>query len=89
MMTDAFSGRAARALRSRYALEMIKKREPLLEFPLLYSLTDPLIEALENGPDFGFHLYGQSAAFSRDVPAGELVKQLVAETEREIMKLVT
>ena len=66
MMTDAFSGRAARAVRSRYALEMIKQREPLLGFPLLYSLTDPLIEAGEGGPDLGFHLYGQSAALSRD-----------------------
>lgn len=89
MMTDAFSGRAARAVRSRYALEMVRQREPLLGFPLLYSLTDPLIEAGEGGPDLGFHLYGQSAALSRQVPAGELVKQLVAETEREIAKLTT
>ena len=64
------------------ALEMIKQREPLLAFPLLYSLTNPLIETGEGGPDFGFHLYGQSGALCREVPAGELVKQLVAETER-------
>jgi nitronate monooxygenase len=89
MMTDAFSGRAARAVRNRYALEMVRQREPLLGFPLLYSLTNPLIEAGEGSPDFGFHLYGQTAALSREVPAGELVKQFVAETEREIAKLTT
>jgi nitronate monooxygenase len=87
MMTDAFSGRAARAVRTRYALEMIKHREPLLEFPLLYGFTDPLGEAKAGRQDFGFHLYGQSAALSREVPAAELVRQLVAETEREITKL--
>jgi nitronate monooxygenase len=89
MMTDAFSGRAARAVRSRYALEMIKQREPLLEFPLLYGLTDTLSEATEGGQDYGFHLYGQSAALSREIPAAELVDQLVAETEREIARLRT
>ena len=89
MMTDAFSGRAARAVRNRYALEMLEQREPPLPFPLLYSLTDPLHEAGGGHQDFGFHLYGQSAALSREVPAAELVKQLVAETTREIAKLVS
>jgi nitronate monooxygenase len=87
MMTDAFSGRTARAVRSRYALELVKQREPLLGFPLLYSLTNPLIEAGEGGSDLGFHLYGQSAALSRAVPADELVKHLVTETERKIAEL--
>lgn len=89
MMTDAFSGRAARAVRNRYALEMLEQRGPVLAFPLLYNLTDPLREADEGSQDFGFHLYGQSAALSREVPAADLVNQLVAETEREIAKLVS
>ena len=82
-------GGRRRARAEPNALEMVKQREPLLGFPLLYSLTNPLIEAGEGGPDLGFHLYGQSAALSRAVPADELVKQFVAETEREIAKLVT
>ncbi len=89
MMTDAFSGRAARAVRNRYALEMLEQHKPLLAFPLLYSLTDPLYEADETQEDFGFHLYGQSAALSREVPAAQLVKLLAAETTREIAKLVS
>ena len=87
MMTDAFSGRAARAVRNRYALEMREQRAPLLAFPLLYNLTDPLGEADEGSEDFGFHLYGQSAALCQEVPAAELVNQLVAETTKEIAKL--
>ncbi len=87
LMTDAFSGRAARAVRNRYALEMREQREPLLAFPLLYNLTDPLGEAVEGGQDFGFHLYGQSAALCRELPAAELMNQLVEETTREIAKL--
>ena len=87
MMTDAFSGRSARAVRTRYALEMMKQREPLLEFPLLYNLTDPLAEAADGRQDFAFHLYGQSASLCREIPASDLVRQLVAETAREMQKL--
>jgi nitronate monooxygenase len=89
MMTDAFSGRAARAFRTRYALAMMKQREPLLEFPLLHDLTDPLAKAANESQDFVFHLYGQSAALCRETPASDLVSQLVAATAREIEKLQT
>ena len=89
MMTNAFSGRAARAVRNRFALEMLQQREPLLAFPLLYSLTDPLGVADESCQDFRFHLYGQSAALCREIPAAELVNQLVGEIEREIAKLIS
>ena len=87
MMTDAFSGRSARAVRTPYALQMMKQREPLLEFPLLYNLTDPLAEVADGRQDFAFHLYGQSASLCREIPASDLVSQLVAATAREMQKI--
>jgi nitronate monooxygenase len=82
MVTDAFSGRAARAKRTRYALEMEKTRARLPEFPLMYALTAPLGEAerSKGRGDFTFHLYGQAAALTRELSAEELMRNLVAET---------
>ena len=82
MVTDAVSGRAARARRSAYALEMARTSEPLPAFPQLYALTSPLLAAAaaRGTDDVGFQLYGQAAALSRELPAAELVMQLVGET---------
>lgn len=82
MVTDAFSGRSARAKRTRYALEMERGRGRLPDFPLMYALSAPLSDAeraKENG-DFAFHIYGQAAPLNRELSAGELVRTLVAET---------
>lgn len=82
MVTAAFSGRSARARRSRYAREMAASPEPLPDFPLMYALSGPLIEAdqASGGEDFGFHLFGQSASLCKGLPARTVVQQLVAET---------
>ena len=60
MVTDAFSGRSARAVRSRYALEMAENRERLPDYPLMYALSTPLLEAskAKDLDDVSFHLYG-------------------------------
>ncbi|MDX8519651.1 NAD(P)H-dependent flavin oxidoreductase [Mesorhizobium dulcispinae] len=81
MVTDAFSGRAARAKRTRYALEMEESRMPLPDFPQMYALTAPLGDADHAKADFAFHLYGQAAALNRELPAGELMRTLVAEAK--------
>jgi nitronate monooxygenase len=79
MMTDSFSGRAARAFRSSYAEEMDRARPPLPGFQQMYSLTDPMIAA---GRDdiASFHLYGQAAGLNRALPAADLIRQLAEET---------
>jgi nitronate monooxygenase len=84
ILTDAVTGRPARARRSRYASEMAGHRLP--DFPSQLALTGPLLEAAGRvgNPDFAFHVYGQSAALSRPLPAAELVRLLVAET-REVL----
>jgi len=86
IVTDAFSGRAARAHRSAYAEAMERAREPLPAFQQLYGLSDPMIGA---GQDeiASFHLYGQAARLNRALPAAELVGLLVAETQAAVARM--
>ena len=88
MVTDAFSGRAARAKRTRYAVEMERNRTPLPDFPTMYLLTEPLGAAEKNsqGEDFAFHLYGQAASLNRELSATEFMRILVSETH-EVLEL--
>lgn len=87
IVTDAFSGRAARAHRSAYGEAMERAREPLPAFRQLYDLTDPLIGAGQDDVA-SFHLYGQAARLNRALPAAELVELLVAETRAAIARMV-
>ena len=84
VVTNVFSGRAARTRRSRFTEDMSRSVEELPDFPLMYALSDPLGAAANTAgvDDFGFHIYGQAAALNRELPAGDLMKLLVAETER-------
>lgn len=86
MVTDAFSGRSARAMRSRYAEEMDNPREPLPAFRHMYALSDP-IEAAASDSEASFHLYGQGAGLNRELPAAELFARLIAETQEVFGKL--
>lgn len=87
MVTDAVSGRSARAYRSAYTEAMAKTREPLPAFLQLYTLTDPMLEA---GQDeiASFHLYGQAARLNRSQPAKDLMARLVAEAEAAFTRLI-
>jgi nitronate monooxygenase len=86
MVTDAFSGRAARAHRSAYAEAMEAAREPLPAFLQLYDLTDPLIKAAQDDIA-SFHLYGQAARLNRALPADDLLRLLVSEAEATFARL--
>ena len=85
-LTRAFSGRPARARNTRFIDAMAEHREPLPAFPLMYALSDPLLEAgaAAGTPDFQFLINGQAAALGRELPAAELVRALVEEA-REIL----
>ena len=86
MMTDAFSGRAARAMRSDYAREMEHTRIDLPDFPSLYDLSEPLLGAADPR-EVSFLLYGQAARLNRELPAGELVARYVEEAAAIFAKL--
>ncbi len=77
IMTDAVSGRVARAAVTPYAQEMAVWAGKLPEFPNLYTATRPLVEA----GAAGFSLFGQAASLRRHMPAGELVHQLAVEAQ--------
>jgi nitronate monooxygenase len=89
MVTDAFSGRSARAWRTRYAAEMERRRMRLPDFPAMYVLSGPLSEAerLTESDDFAFHLFGQAAALNRDLPAAELMRLFVCEAQTALRTL--
>ena len=78
-LTRAFTGRAARAIRNRFIAEMADS-EPL-DFPLQGSLVGPLWQLPSEEARAGFMPFwaGQAAPLVRDLPAGQLVEQLVAE----------
>lgn len=82
MVTDAFSGRSARARRSRYAEEMERARGALPVFPQMYALSGPIRAVADD--EASFLLYGQAAALSREIAAGDLVEHVVREA-REVM----
>ncbi|SLN36326.1 NAD(P)H-dependent flavin oxidoreductase [Oceanibacterium hippocampi] len=84
--TDAFSGGVARAVRSRYAVEMERRREPWPAFPAMAALSGPIGKAADDA-EASFHLYGQAAALSRDLPAAELVEKLVADAGAVMARL--
>jgi nitronate monooxygenase len=87
MVTDAFSGRSARAMRSRYAEDMEKAREALPAFRQMYALSDPLVAAATED-EVSFHLYGQGAGLSRELPAPDLIRALTSEAAAVFGKLV-
>lgn len=83
-VTMAMSGKPARGLRNRYITEMEALDEPLLPYSLQYSASGPLRKkAMESGnPDFPTMWSGQGVQMLQELPAGELVRQLVEASEK-------
>jgi nitronate monooxygenase len=86
-LTRAFSGRLARGLRNRFTEEMASA--PLLPFPLQNALTqDMRREAAKAGKADLLSLWaGQGAPLARARGAGDLVRDLVRETEEAVARL--
>ncbi len=80
-LTRAFTGRQARALRNRFITEMAESKP--LEFPLQASVVGPLrqLPSEEARAEFMPFWAGQAAPLVREMPAGELVEQLVREAQ--------
>ncbi|PTL82453.1 nitronate monooxygenase family protein [Vitiosangium sp. GDMCC 1.1324] len=83
VVTRAFSGRPARGLANAFT-EAIGDSEDILPFPLQHAATTPLRSAASARGDSRFIALwaGQGAALSRGRPAGELMRELIAESER-------
>jgi nitronate monooxygenase len=84
VLTRVFTGRVARAIRNRFATEMVDT-EPL-DFPLQASLVGPLSQLPNDEARAALLPFwaGQAAPLVRDLPARQLVEKLVAEAQAVI-----
>jgi nitronate monooxygenase len=80
-LTRVFTGRPARAMRNRFVTEMADT-EPL-DFPLQASLVGPLWRLPDETTraDFMPVWAGQAAPLLRELPAAQLIEELVAEAQ--------
>jgi len=82
LITERFSGRAARGIANRFLREAEAKHLPRIAFPAQNKLTGALRQASARAgkPDFYALWAGQAAPLARALPAAELIAQLEAET---------
>jgi nitronate monooxygenase len=85
-LTNVFTGRPARSIINRIVREVGPISDVAPEFPLAATAIAPLRSASEaiDSDDFVPLWSGQAAHLARELPAGELTKQLAAAT---LMKL--
>jgi len=81
VITRAFSGKPARGLANAFIEKLAGREEIILPFPLQNVLTRPMRAAAAQRGDAGYlSLWaGQGVARARSLPAGELVRVLMAE----------
>jgi nitronate monooxygenase len=82
VVTNVFSGRPARGLVNRVIRELGPMSDIVPEFPLASGALAPLhakAQAQGSG-DFSPMFAGQAAALGRELPAGQLIRNLAAET---------
>jgi nitronate monooxygenase len=87
VITRAFSGRAARGLANRFTREMASA--PLAPYPVQNALTRELRTAAAQRGNSGFlSLWaGQGAALAREVPARDLVAQILHDADAILARL--
>jgi len=84
VITRAFSGRPARGLTNTFITRLQGKEDMILPFPLQNQLTRTMRAAAAQQGNFEFlSLWaGRGVARARALPAGELVKRLLAEMQQ-------
>lgn len=82
-VTRVVSGKPARGLKTRYITEIEALNEPLLPYPLQYSMSGPLrAHAIrQNVADFSVMWSGQGVSLYRSTTIAELIHQLVSEAQ--------
>ena len=83
-VTRAFTGRNARGIENRFMRE--HEGDAPLAYPEVHNLTAPVrVAARERGDGDGFHMWaGQAYPLAAELPAGELVRRLAAETREAL-----
>jgi nitronate monooxygenase len=85
-ITRLFSGRPNRVVRTRFMDEMRDAEDLAAPFPSQLALIAPLRQDASK-TEFMSHLAGQAAALTREMPAADLVRTLIAETEEQLARL--
>ncbi len=88
-VTEAMSGKPARGIRNRYITEIEALDEPILPYPAQYSISRDLRKAAaERGnAEFIAMWAGQGVGLMRQIPAADLVNELVTETQKLLTRL--
>ena len=81
-LTRTFSGRLARGITNGFAEAMRGHEDQLLPYPAQNNLTRPMrtAAARQGNADYLLLWAGQAAPPAREMPAAELVAQLLRET---------
>ena len=81
-LTNVFTGRPARGIVNRYIREVGPMSDLAPAFPLAAGASQPMRAAAEKAgsAEFTSLWSGQAPTFAREMPAGDLVGQLVAES---------
>jgi nitronate monooxygenase len=87
-LTNVFTGRPARGIVNRIIREVGPMSADAPAFPLAAEATQPLRGPAEakGSTDFTPLWSGQAPTLAREMPAGELVKRMVAETETALRR---
>ncbi|MFE0756961.1 NAD(P)H-dependent flavin oxidoreductase [Inquilinus sp. NPDC058860] len=86
-ITPAYTGRPARVLRNRFSSEMEAGDAQVLDFPFQATLSMPLGSGTDGTtirPDFLPMWAGQGASAADEIPAGDLVRRLIADAHRNL-----
>jgi len=88
-LTNVFTGRPARGMVNRLVREVGPMSDSAPDFPLAAAALAPLRSKSEmaGSADFSPWWAGQAIRLFRELPAGELTKQLAAETQEKLRPL--
>jgi nitronate monooxygenase len=89
VLTNVFTGRPARGIVNRIVREVGPMSDLAPEFPIAAGVLAPLRAKAETAGsgDFSPLWSGQAAAFGREMPAGDLTRQLGAEALAHLSRL--
>jgi nitronate monooxygenase len=82
-LTEAFTGRLARGVRSRLMDELAEVNDPALPFPLQHALMQTVAgpASVREIPDLMTVWAGQNADLCRCTDASEFMRRLIAESD--------
>ncbi|GGC97292.1 putative nitronate monooxygenase [Thalassobacillus devorans] len=83
VLTRSFSGKPARGIENDFVRQMRQQEHQLPPYPIMNTLTKQLRKAAaeQNKPDYMSLWAGQNASLSRELPAGQLIRQMVKEVK--------